>query len=35
MRAAIPYARYGDGPGKVIALHGWLADRHAFDALVP
>jgi hypothetical protein len=31
----MPHALYGDGPSKVIALHGWLGDRHAFDALVP
>jgi len=31
----MPHASYGDGPSKVIALHGWLSDRHAFDALVP
>jgi pimeloyl-ACP methyl ester carboxylesterase len=33
--ATMPYASYGDGPTKVIALHVWLSDRHAFDALVP
>src|SRR4030081_3487578 len=35
MRTTMPHALYGDGPSKVIALHGWLGDRHAFDALVP
>jgi pimeloyl-ACP methyl ester carboxylesterase len=30
-----PHTLHGDGPGKVIALHGWLSDRHAFDALLP
>jgi hypothetical protein len=23
--ATMPYASYGDGPTKVIALHGWLS----------
>jgi pimeloyl-ACP methyl ester carboxylesterase len=31
----MPHALHGDGPAKVIAIHGWLSDRHAFDALVP
>jgi len=31
----IPHTLYGDGPIKVIALHGWLSDQHAFDALIP
>jgi esterase/lipase len=29
----MPHALYGDGPSKIIALHGWRGDRHAFDAL--
>lgn len=31
----LPHAVHGTGPRHVVALHGWLSDRHAFDALLP
>jgi len=31
----LPYGSHGSGPARVVALHGWLSDRHAFDALLP
>lgn len=30
----LPHALHGDGPHKVIAVHGWLADRSAYDPVV-
>ncbi|WP_306318310.1 MULTISPECIES: alpha/beta fold hydrolase [unclassified Streptomyces] len=32
---ALPYALHGDGPHKVIAVHGWFADRAAYAPIVP
>ena len=32
---ALPHGLHGSGPHKVIAVHGWFADRSAFDALLP
>jgi pimeloyl-ACP methyl ester carboxylesterase len=31
----LPHGLHGEGPEHVVALHGWLSDRHAFDALLP
>ncbi|MFI9627596.1 alpha/beta fold hydrolase [Streptomyces sp. NPDC052042] len=31
----LPHALHGDGPHKVIAVHGWLADRSAYDPVLP
>jgi pimeloyl-ACP methyl ester carboxylesterase len=31
----LPHDVHGHGSEPVIALHGWLSDRHAFDAMVP
>ncbi|MFJ9410244.1 alpha/beta fold hydrolase [Streptomyces sp. NPDC101393] len=31
----LPHGLHGSGPHKVIAVHGWFADRSAFDALLP
>ena len=31
----IGYRRHGDGPVKVIVLHGWFGDSHSFDAILP
>ena len=31
----LPHGVHGHGPEHVVALHGWLSDRHAFDGLVP
>ncbi|KIZ19092.1 alpha/beta fold hydrolase [Streptomyces natalensis] len=31
----LPHALHGSGPHKVIAVHGWLADRSAYDPLLP
>ncbi|MCX3062754.1 alpha/beta fold hydrolase [Streptomyces beihaiensis] len=31
----LPYALHGDGPHKVIAVHGWFADRSAYEPVVP
>ncbi|MGC4948606.1 alpha/beta fold hydrolase [Streptomyces sp. DT224] len=30
----LPHTLYGEGPHKVIALHGWFADRSAYDPVV-
>ncbi|MFG2888172.1 alpha/beta fold hydrolase [Streptomyces sp. NPDC048248] len=32
---ALPHGLHGSGPHKVIAVHGWFADRSAFEALLP
>ncbi|MGW8376745.1 alpha/beta hydrolase [Streptomyces sp. ODS28] len=32
---ALPHTLAGDGPHRVIALHGWFADRSAYDAVLP
>ncbi|MGP8302846.1 alpha/beta fold hydrolase [Streptomyces inhibens] len=32
---ALPHALHGGGSHKVIAVHGWFADRSAFDTIVP
>jgi len=34
MGATLPHGVHGTGPRHVVALHGWLSDRHAFDELV-
>lgn len=31
----LPHALHGGGPHKVIAVHGWFADRSAFAPLLP
>ncbi|MFE1948979.1 alpha/beta fold hydrolase [Streptomyces sp. NPDC059524] len=31
----LPHALHGDGPHKVIAVHGWFADRSAYAPVVP
>ncbi|MFB6440297.1 alpha/beta fold hydrolase [Streptomyces sp. NPDC056411] len=31
----LPHVRYGTGPHKVVAVHGWFADRSAFDPVLP
>ncbi|MEU9113139.1 alpha/beta hydrolase [Streptomyces sp. NPDC048483] len=31
----LPHALYGRGSHKVIAVHGWLADRAAYDPVLP
>ena len=31
----IGYRRYGDGPLRVVVLHGWFGDSRIFDALLP
>ncbi|MER5438095.1 alpha/beta hydrolase [Streptomyces sp. NPDC002790] len=31
----LPYELHGDGPHKVIAVHGWFADRAAYAPIVP
>ncbi|UQA90903.1 alpha/beta fold hydrolase [Streptomyces halobius] len=31
----LPHSLYGRGSHKVIAVHGWFADRSAFDAVLP
>jgi pimeloyl-ACP methyl ester carboxylesterase len=31
----LPHGLHGSGPHKVIAVHGWFADRSAFDAVLP
>lgn len=33
--SVLPHALYGDGPHKVIAVHGWLADRSAYRPVLP
>ncbi|MEW2175947.1 alpha/beta hydrolase [Streptomyces sp. NPDC005406] len=33
--SVLPHALYGDGPHKVIAVHGWFADRSAYGPVVP
>lgn len=33
--SVLPHALHGNGPHKVIAVHGWLADRSAYDPVVP
>ncbi|MFD9422602.1 MULTISPECIES: alpha/beta fold hydrolase [unclassified Streptomyces] len=33
--SVLPHVLHGDGPHKVIAVHGWLADRSAYDPLLP
>ncbi|GHJ37018.1 alpha/beta fold hydrolase [Streptomyces sp. TS71-3] len=30
----LPHGLHGDGPHKVIAVHGWLADRSAYDPVL-
>ncbi|MFG3496500.1 alpha/beta fold hydrolase [Streptomyces sp. NPDC047928] len=32
---SLPYETHGDGPHKVVAVHGWFADRSAYAPLVP
>ncbi|MFI9381947.1 alpha/beta fold hydrolase [Kutzneria sp. NPDC052558] len=34
-KAILPHGSHGHGPVRVVALHGWLSDRHAFDSLLP
>lgn len=34
-RVILPYRIHGHGSEHVIALHGWLSDQHAFDAMIP
>lgn len=31
---ALPHDLHGNGPHKVVAVHGWLADRTAYDPLL-
>jgi pimeloyl-ACP methyl ester carboxylesterase len=31
----LPHELHGDGPHKVIAVHGWFADRSAYEPLLP
>ncbi|MFF4764426.1 alpha/beta fold hydrolase [Streptomyces sp. NPDC001292] len=31
----LPHELHGDGPHKVIAVHGWFADRSAYDPVLP
>lgn len=31
----LPHGLHGDGPHKVIAIHGWFADRSAYDPVLP
>ncbi|MER7154103.1 alpha/beta fold hydrolase [Streptomyces lydicus] len=31
----LPHALHGTGPHKVVAVHGWFADRSAFDPVLP
>ncbi|NLU71063.1 alpha/beta hydrolase [Streptomyces sp. HNM0574] len=31
----LPHSLHGTGPHKVVAVHGWFADRSAFDAVLP
>ncbi|MEV7233175.1 alpha/beta hydrolase [Streptomyces sp. NPDC051020] len=31
----LPHGLHGDGPHKVIAVHGWFADRSAYDPVLP
>ncbi|MFC7303163.1 alpha/beta fold hydrolase [Streptomyces monticola] len=31
----LPHTLLGDGPHKVLAVHGWLADRSAYAAVLP
>ncbi|WP_406458053.1 alpha/beta hydrolase [Streptomyces sp. NBC_00876] len=33
--SVLPHVLHGDGPHKVIAVHGWLADRSAYDPVLP
>jgi pimeloyl-ACP methyl ester carboxylesterase len=33
--SVLPHALHGDGPHKVIAVHGWFADRSAYDPVLP
>lgn len=33
--SVLPHALYGDGPHKVVAVHGWLADRSAYGPVLP
>ena len=35
MGQTLPYRCHGDGPRRVIAIHGWFGDQHTFDALLP
>ncbi|MGH3319873.1 MAG: alpha/beta fold hydrolase [Streptosporangiaceae bacterium] len=30
-----PHATIGDGPRRVLALHGWFGDRHAYEPIWP
>ncbi|MFF5336424.1 alpha/beta fold hydrolase [Streptomyces sp. NPDC013181] len=30
----LPHSLYGEGPHKVIAVHGWFADRSAYDPVL-
>jgi pimeloyl-ACP methyl ester carboxylesterase len=34
-RQTLPYRCHGDGPQRVVAIHGWFGDQHTFDALLP
>ncbi|MEU9123034.1 alpha/beta hydrolase [Streptomyces sp. NPDC048506] len=31
----LPHTLHGSGPHKVMAVHGWFADRSAYDPIVP
>ncbi|WP_255947814.1 alpha/beta fold hydrolase [Streptomyces odontomachi] len=31
----LPHGLHGDGPHKVIAIHGWFSDRSAYDPVLP
>ncbi|MET8746819.1 alpha/beta hydrolase [Streptomyces sp. NPDC004728] len=33
--SVLPHELHGDGPHKVIAVHGWLADRSAYAPVLP
>ncbi|GAU66288.1 hydrolase [Streptomyces sp. NBRC 110611] len=35
MTFVLPHTLHGTGPHKVIAVHGWFADRSAYDPVVP
>jgi pimeloyl-ACP methyl ester carboxylesterase len=35
MGQTLPAGRHGSGAHRVIAIHGWFGDQHAFDALLP
>ncbi|MFF4602213.1 alpha/beta fold hydrolase [Streptomyces sp. NPDC001339] len=35
MTFVLPHTLHGTGPHKVVAVHGWFADRSAYDPIVP